>query len=595
MKISKEHAVNRLADNMQKAAILWPQVIQAMAKLDSKSYMTEEQTVEYLLSAFAEYYNNILQKDPALLVQQQFQWWQHVTQIWQSNMAQFLKMGDDAQQSYFTEGPKDRRFRSELWEKNCYFNAIRQQYLLTSKHIQQLLNYADDKIDPHKSHLVKFYTKQWVDALSPSNYPWSNPEVLQEVIASDGENLVRGLENLLHDLQNGAISMTPNDAFQLGENIAYTKGKVIFENQLMQLIQYEPTTKQVYERPLLIIPAWINKYYILDLQEDNSLVRWLVNQGYTVFIISWVNPDSSHRECSFDDYMLQGAYKALQVVRQIVGDKYPVHVAGYCLGGTLLSCLLSWLHSKKRQEIVASATFLTTLVDFEQAGDMKVFIDEPQISALEKRMEEKGYLDGHEMALTFTMLRPVDLIWSFVVNNYLLGRDPKPFDLLYWNADSTRMPAKMHSFYLRQMYLYNKLAKPNELEIGGEKIDLRQIATECYLLATKEDHIAPWKAVYAATRYYRGNIRFVLAGSGHVAGVINSPSRGKYGYWVRKDLPPLADDWLHDAIKKEGSWWLDWGNWLEKRSGGKVAARKVGASGLQPIEDAPGSYVRARG
>jgi len=593
------HDPQRLADNMQKASVLWPEIIRELCNLCENTPHTESHINQHIGQAFMRYYQNILQKDPLVVAQRQLGWWQKSMEMWQQQLASFMQVSpssdnaDGAVDMSAGRSTQDRRFKAEAWQQNWLFDSLKDQYLLMADFMRNEAAHSVHDLDSHTAHMVQFYTGQWIDALSPSNYPWTNPEVMRLTVESDGENLIRGMQNLLEDLRRGQISMTSDDAFRLGENIATTPGKVVFENPLLQIIQYAPTTTQVYEKPMLIIPAWINKYYILDLQPHNSLVKWLSEQGYSVFVVSWVNPDKRHKNTSFEDYMLKGALEAVEFVRKASGED-SIHVTGYCLGGTLLSCLLSWLHSEKRQDIIQSATFLTTLVDFADAGDLKVFIDEPQIRAMETKMEEKGYLEGRDMAVTFNMLRPADLIWSFVVNNYLLGKEPVPFDLLYWNADATRMPAKMHSFYLREMYLKNHLVQPGKLKLGGHAIDLTRITTPCYLLATREDHIAPWKSTYIATQQYRGERRFVLAASGHIAGVINSPAKQKYNYWTNDKLPADPDAWMKSAVPVAGSWWPDWASWLAPRSGAKALARKPGDKNIRIIENAPGRYAKVK-
>jgi polyhydroxyalkanoate synthase len=376
----------------------------------------------------------------------------------------------------------------------------------------------------------------------------------------------------------------------VGQNLAMTQGKVILQNDLMQLIQYQALTDKVHATPILIIPAWINKYYILDLQKTNSFVRWLVEKGYTVFMVSWVNPDISHNKKQFEDYMKEGALAAIAKVTEVTKEQQ-INLIGYCLGGTLLAATAAYLKAKQpKSSPIKTATFLTSLIDFCDVGDIGVFIDEVQISMLEKRMSEKGYLDGYEMAHTFSMIRANDMIWSFYINNYLLGKDPFPFDILYWNADSTRLPAKMHSFYLRNMYKDNLLVKPNKMKINGTGIDLGIIDLPVYILSTQDDHIAPWKSTYKATQIYKGKTRFVLSGSGHVAGVINHPDRNKYFYLINDEIPSSPEAWLNKAKEKQGSWWNDWDKWASSQSGQKVAARKISLA----LEDAPGSYVKKR-
>ena len=443
---------------------------------------------------------------------------------------------------------------------------------------------------------MDFYSRQFVDAMSPTNFLLTNPEVLRKTAETGGENLIKGLNNLLTDLEAGKgnlrIKMTDTDAFKLGENIGVSPGKVIYQNKLMQLIQYSPASDTVLKRPLLIGPPWINKFYILDLRPKNSLVRWAVAQGHTVFMISWVNPDETLAETDFASYMRLGYLDALDAIERATGER-EVNAIGYCLGGTLLAATLAYM-AAKNDDRIKSATFFVTMMDFEEAGELGVFIDEEQLTALEEKMNKRGYLEGSEMATTFNMLRANDLIWSFVVNNYLLGNEPFPFDLLYWNSDSTRMPAAMHSFYLRRMYQENKLREPGGIELDGVKIDLRQIRTPAYFLSTREDHIAPWKSTYRSAHLLGGENRFVLAASGHIAGVVNPPEGGKYSHWINADLPSTADAWLDGATEIAGSWWPDWQRWVTAIDAAKAPARVPGDGKLTPIEDAPGSYVKVK-
>jgi polyhydroxyalkanoate synthase len=415
-------------------------------------------------------------------------------------------------------------------------------------------------------------------------------------LTSGGHNLLRGLENLLDDLERGGgdlrPSMSDETAFELGRDLAVTPGAVVFRNRLMEVIQYAPSTRHVHARPLLIVPPWINKYYILDLRPENSLIRWAVAQGYTVFTVSWVNPGPELAAVGFEDYLREGTLPAIECVRSIC-DGAPVNAVGYCLGGTLLAATLAWL-AARGESPVASATLLTTLLDFGDPGELGVFLDDRQIQALERRMTRRGYLDGGEMALTFSLLRANDLIWSFYIHNYLLGHRAYAFDLLYWNADSTRMPAAMHSFYLRQMYLHNRLRQPDALSLAGERIDLGRIDVPTYFLSALDDHIAPWRSTYAGTGLPGGEVRFVLGESGHIAGVVNPPERGKYGFWVNEDVPTSPEAWLDGATRHPGSWWEDWNAWLRPRAGESVKARSPGSARWPPLGDAPGTYVRQR-
>ncbi len=432
--------------------------------------------------------------------------------------------------------------------------------------------------------------------MSPSNFVATNPEVLRETVESRGENLLRGLKNMLGDLERGhgelRISQTDLEAFEVGRNIAASEGKVVYQNELMQLIHYAPLTETQFEKPLLIIPPWINKYYILDLKPENSFIRWASSQGHSVYVISWVNPTGELRHKDFTSYMLEGPLAALDAIKADIGADQ-VNVIGYCLGGTLLAATLAYA-TEKGIEGISSATFFTTLVDFEKAGELKVFVDEDQIASIERKMRETGYMDGADMASTFNSLRSNDLIWSFVVNNYLLGKEPFPFDLLYWNSDSTRMPEAMHSFYLRNMYQKNLLKEPNGIEMNGTPVDLRKIKTPAYFLATKEDHIAPWPAVYQGARLLGGPTKFVLAASGHIAGVVNPPDANKYSHWTNTKKPASDEAWFEGATEHAGSWWPDWQNWIARKAGKQVPARVPGADKLKPIEDAPGAYVKAK-
>jgi len=527
-----------------------------------------------------------LMANPAKLMQAQIGFWQDYLTLWQHTARRM--MGEPAP-AVIAEDQKDKRFKDEAWRDNEVFDFIRQSYLLSARYMQGLVHDAEG-MDEKTAQKVDFYTRQFVDAMSPTNFVMTNPEVLRRTAETGGENLLKGLSNLLTDLERGQgnlrIRMTDESKFKVGENIAVTPGKIVYQNDLMQLIQYTPTTEKVLKRPLLILPPWINKYYILDLRPKNSFIRWAVDQGHTVFVVSWVNPDAKLAEKGFEDYMLEGPYAALDAIEKATGEK-AVNAIGYCLGGTLLSATLAHM-AVKRDTRIKSATFFTTMVDFTEAGELGVFIDEEQLKALEAKMQKRGYLEGREMATTFNMLRANDLIWSFVVNNYLLGQDPFPFDLLYWNDDSTRMPARMHSFYLRRMYQQNDLIKPGGIELLGIKLDLRKIKLPTYILSTREDHIAPWASTYRATQTYAGDIRFVLAASGHIAGVVNPPDAGKYSHWVNTELPADPEAWLAGSTELAGSWWPDWQRWVSGQDPAQVPARKP----KNAIEDAPGSYVK---
>jgi polyhydroxyalkanoate synthase len=548
-----------------------------------------------IATAFMDYSKNMM-NHPARMMEAGMSLWQNYMKLWQNTAQHFLN--GNAQPPVIAPEKGDKRFNDSAWSENALFDFIKQSYLLKSKWLQSVTESAAG-LDAKTAKKVEFYTRQFVDAMSPSNFVMTNPEVLRRTIETGGENLVKGLENLLKDMERGhgelRIAMTDEKAFALGRNIATAPGKVVYENALMQLIQYSPTTPQVKAVPFLIIPPWINKYYILDLTEKKSFVRYLLNQGYTVFMISWVNPDAELADKSFEDYMVEGPMDAMSQVQALTGQKN-INILGYCLGGTLLGALMAWIEAKKGSKEVAalptisSSTFLVSMLDFRDVGEISVFIDEEQLRALEAHMNVKGYLEGTTMATTFNMLRANDLIWSFVVNNYLMGKEPFPFDLLYWNADSTRMPAAMHSFYLREMYQRNRLATPNALTLAGAPIDLSKIKTPSFFLSTREDHIAPWRTTYYGAKILNGPVRFVLSGSGHIAGVVNPPEAKKYGYWTNDTLPQNPEDWMKAAKPHEGSWWPEWEKWLAGFSGEVVAAREPQSS----IEDAPGSYVSVK-
>jgi len=541
--------------------------------------------------AFMELAAQMLANPAKLAESQMTLWWEYMN-LWQGSM---LRLMGGAVSPVAAPAQGDKRFKHDDWHEHFLFDYIKQSYLITARWMHDQVASVEGLPEQTKKK-VDFFTRQYIDALAPSNFALTNPEVFRETVATGGQNLVKGLNNLLDDIERGGgqlkISMTDQKAFELGVNIATTPGKVVFQNDLIQLIQYEPATKKVWKRPLLVIPPWINKYYILDLREKNSFLRWAVNEGITTFVVSWVNPDAKLAHKDFEDYVSEGILAALDAIEKATGEP-DTNVIGYCLGGTLLAATLGVMAGRKDKRI-ASATFMTSLIDFTAAGELEVFIDEEQVRSLEKKMSERGYLEGSEMAQTFNMLRANDLIWSFVINNYLLGRDPFPFDLLHWNSDSTRMPARMHSYYLRNMYMKNALAKPCGVELGGVEIDLTKVATPAYFVSAIEDHIAPWKATYAGWQAMRGKPRFVLSGSGHIAGMINPPSAQKYGYWTNETLPPEPDAWLSAAKQHEGSWWTDWREWLTPFLGKEIAPRLPGKGKLKALDEAPGRYVRIR-
>lgn len=489
--------------------------------------------------------------------------------------------------------PGDKRWRSEDWSKHPLFDAIKQSYLLNQNFLMGLVKNVEG-VDPAAKRKVEFLTRQMVDAMAPTNFALTNPDVLRETLQTKGENLAKGLANLTRDLERGggrlALSQTDLEGFRVGEDIATTPGKVVFRNELIELIQYEPTTKQVKQRPLLIAPPWINKYYILDMRQKNSMVRWLTQQGFTVFLISWVNPDSSLKDKTFGDYIETGLFAALDAIEEATGET-SVNAVGYCIGGTMLASALALLAAKGEESRIASATFFAAQTDFELAGDLLLFVDDAWMAEIERLMDAQGgVLDGRTMSDTFNMLRSNDLVWSFVVSNYLLGRQPQAFDLLFWNADQTRMPKALHLWYLDNMYRKNRLSK-GEVEIGGHKLELKNIKVPVYMQASREDHIAPFNSIYRGAQKFGGPVRYMLAGSGHIAGVINHPEAKKYQHWVNPDLPGTIEDWLAGAEEHPGSWWENWRDWLYERSGKDVPARKPGDGKLKPICDAPGTYV----
>ncbi len=580
-----------LAESLAAAAEKSAKVISDFAARSAKSGAGMPSDELGLGKAFMELAAQML-SNPARLAESNMNLWWNYMNLWQGSM---LRMMGGQAEPVATPSAGDKRFKHEDWHEHFLYDYIKQSYLIAANWMHDQVASVDG-LDQHTKRKVDFFTRQYIDALAPSNFALTNPEVFRETIASGGQNLVKGLNNLLSDIERGGgqlrISMTDAKAFELGVNIATTPGKIVFQNELMQLIQYEPSTKKVWKRPLLIVPPWINKYYILDLREKNSFLRWAVAEGMTVFVISWVNPDKNLAHKNFEDYLTEGTLAALDAVRDATGEE-DVNAIGYCLGGTLLAATLGHLAAKKEKRI-ASATYMASLIDFTAAGELEVFIDEEQVASLERKMNERGYLEGSEMATTFNMLRANDLIWSFVINNYLLGRDPFPFDLLHWNCDSTRMPAAMHSYYLRNMYMKNLLREPGGLTLAGTSIDLSKVTIPQYFVSAIEDHIAPWKTTYEGPKVMRGKARFVLSGSGHIAGMVNPPVANKYGYWTNDKLPESPEEWFDGARQHEGSWWGDWRKWVSPSLGREVPARVPGKGKLKVIEAAPGSYARVR-
>ncbi len=489
---------------------------------------------------------------------------------------------------------KDKRFADDDWTKNPFFALLRQLYLVTASWADKLVTEAEG-LDEHTRHKAAFYVKQITAALSPVNFALTNPEVFRETVASNGANLVAGMKMFAEDIAAGGgdlrLRQTDATKFAIGRNMALTPGKVIAQSEVCEVIQYEASTETVLKRPLLICPPWINKFYILDLNPQKSFIKWCVDQGHTVFVISWVNPDERHAMKDWESYMHEGIDFALTTVEKATGEKQ-VNAVGYCVGGTLLAATLAY-HAQKKNSRIASATFLTTQVDFTHAGDLKVFVDEEQISAIEKQMNAVGYLDGSKMATAFNMLRASELIWPYVVSNYLKGQEPMPFDLLYWNSDSTRMAAANHAYYLRNCYLDNNLSK-GEMKLAGKTISLKDIKIPIYNLATREDHIAPPKSVFLGSSLFGGPVDFVLTGSGHIAGVVNPPDKQKYQYWTGGKAEGQYEDWMTGTEEHKGSWWPHWHAWVEAKDDSRVPARKPGGKALNAIADAPGTYVLER-
>ncbi|HHW78904.1 MAG TPA: class I poly(R)-hydroxyalkanoic acid synthase [Xanthomonadaceae bacterium] len=587
---TKAPDLNKLAQNLSKVIEQSQRVLQEYLKRQERGDSMSLIDPAIVGKSFQDLFEKLL-KDPDKLIQAQVGFWKNYLDLWQAASERML--GHEVQ-PVITPPPGDKRFKDEQWAENAVFDFIKQSYLLAADSVQGLVRKVEG-LDDKTARKVQFYTRQFVDAMAPTNFVLTNPTVLQATLDSGGDNLVRGLQNMLEDLERGGgqlqIKMTDLDAFKPGENIAVTPGKVIFQNELMQLIQYDPSTPTVYQRPFLFVSPWINKYYIMDMRPKNSMVKWMVDQGFTVFMTSWVNPDERLAHKKFDDYMLS-VVEAMDAIEQATGER-EINTAGYCLGGTILLTTLAYLAARKDKR-VKSAICFACMTDFSEPGELEVFIDEELITLLEKQMGERGYLDGSQMAGVFSMLRANDLIWYFVVNNYLLGKDPYPFDLLYWNSDSTRMPRDMHSFYVRNMYQKNLLREPGGITLAGVPIDLRKIKTPVCFLSAFEDHIAPWKSTYAGTQLVGGPVKFVLSGSGHIAGVINPASSDKYGFWLNPETPPNPDDWFQGAVKQDGSWWPDWLAWLQPHAGPQVPARMPGDGKLKPVEDAPGSYVKMR-
>ncbi len=511
-------------------------------------------------------------------------------EVWNDAAARFWGL---PRQEKEEGGRPDKRFSDPAWENNPYYQTLKESYLLASEYLLKEAEETDGHDDDEQRRL-RFHLKQFVDAMAPVNFLLTNPAAMRRVMETGGTSLAEGTRNLLSDLQEGRLSLTDTAAFEFGENIAVTPGKVVYRNKLIELIQYEPQTEQVHEVPILFIPPWINKYYILDLRPGNSMVEYLVQQGFTVFMISWKNPDASMEDIGFEDYMTLGPLAAVDVIKDITGSE-KVNPVGYCVGGTLLAVTIAWLAAGGDEIPFNASTFMVALQDFSDVGDTAVFIDEPQVEFMEQQMMERGYLDNRKMANMFNLLRSSELIWANVINNYLLGQKPPAFDLLYWNADGTRMARDAHSFYLRNTYLENNLIEPGKVKLKGRPIDLGKIEGEIYAVGAERDHIVPWYSAWKIGQLTSGNVHFTLASSGHIAGMINPPHKGKGKHWVNESgdagEAATAEEWRKNATEHEGSWWQDWTNWLEPHSGDEVSPPPMGSDNYPPIEDAPGTYV----
>ncbi len=579
-------AVNaaKALENLGKAATAWLEPRQGGEMPDPVSEPVAEMVKT--MGKVAEYWMS----DPKRTLEAQTHLLNAVFGVWSRSMTRFAEPDQPIEDPL----PKDKRFSDEDWQRNPFFDFLRQSYLVLSQWAEKMVSEAGG-LDEHTRHKAAFYMRQITAALSPANFVATNPQLYRETVTSSGANLVKGMQMFAEDMTAGGgdlrIRQTDTSKFAVGENMAITPGKVIAQSDICEVIQYEASTETVLKRPLLICPPWINKFYILDLNPQKSFIKWCVDQEQTVFVISWVNPDERHANKDWEAYIREGVDFALDTVEKATGEKQ-VNAIGYCVGGTLLAAALA-LHAQEKRERIASATLFTTQVDFTYAGDLKVFVDEEQLKSVEDRMRETGYLDGSKMAAAFNMLRASELIWPYFVNNYLKGQDPTPFDLLYWNSDSTRMAAANHSFYLRNCYLNNTLSQ-GKMELGGKRLSLKDITIPIYNLATREDHIAPAKSVFVGSSLFGGPVQFVLSGSGHIAGVVNPPDKTKYQYWTNGPAVGNYDDWVETAKETPGSWWPHWQTWIESLDEDRVPARKPGGAALNAIADAPGRNVLVR-
>ncbi len=550
---------------------------------------SQKTVVETTTECYRNFYSGVTQ-NPARIVEQQINYWQNQLRLCNNLL---LKLIGEEVDPMVRPKVGDRRFIDNAWEENALFDYIKQSYLLASENVLDCVSGLDG-VDERSRERLQYYVRQTVNALAPTNFALTNPEVLRKTLETKGENLLQGLQMMVEDKKKSAdilnVCMSKPDAFQLGKNIATTPGAVVAENALMQLIQYEPTTTEAHRTPIMLVPSWVNKYYILDLTEKNSFVKWLTDQGHTVFVISWTNPDSTMRATTFDDYMRLGPLAASEIIERITGEKQ-VSAVGYCLGGILLACTLAYCDSRNESRF-ASATYLASSIDFRDPGDIGILIDERTVESMEKYMSGTGFFDGRMLSVGFNLLKENDLFWNYYVINYLKGERPAAFDLLHWNSDNTNVPEATHRFVMRELHLHNKLAQEQAIALNGRSIALRDIATPTYVLAADKDHIARWRSCYAATQLQGGDVRFVLAGSGHIAGVINPPSANKYYYYLNSENPAFAEEWLDGAFKVEGSWWNDWAEWQLQFAGDRVPARAIDVQSV--IEPAPGRYVMRR-
>ncbi|RUU26119.1 class I poly(R)-hydroxyalkanoic acid synthase [Mesorhizobium sp. M6A.T.Ce.TU.016.01.1.1] len=576
----------RMIEQAGKAASAWAE---PREKGDVRDHVAEPFVdMVKTFSKLSEYWLS----DPQRALEAQTRLFSGYMTVWANSIQRISAGSEDADDAVKPERG-DKRFQDPEWARNAFFDFLKQAYLVTSRWASELVEHADG-LDEHTRHKASFYVKQVSNAISPSNFILTNPELFRETIASNGENLVRGMRMLAEDIVAGKGDLKLRQAdyspFEIGKNLATTPGKVVGRSDVAEILQYDPATETVLKRPLLICPPWINKFYILDLNPQKSFIRWAVEQGHTVFVISWINPDERHGTKSWEAYIREGLQYGLDTIEKATGEK-DVNAVGYCVGGTLMAAALA-LMAQEGDHRIKSATFFTTQVDFTYAGDLKVFVDEEQVAAVEKAMNEKGYLDGTKMATAFNMLRSGDLIWPYVVNNYMRGKDPLPFDLLYWNADSTRMGAANHSFYLRNCYLENRLSQ-GMMELAGRVVSLGDITIPVYNLASKEDHIAPALSVFLGSKYFGGEVDYVMAASGHIAGVVNPPAAQKYHYWTGGKPAGDFDQWVANATDHPGSWWPHWQRWIEARDNTRVPARKPGKR-MKTLGDAPGTYVKVR-